>query len=101
MAERVARYKMQPVRGWKPAEKPPLNGFDEFDKALRLASVHNAAETTNEAVQARKATDDAAQIVVANGWPYWATERAFRYVSPLMSWDAFNQRLWAILANAD
>ena len=82
---------MKSVRPWSAKTECPLEGFAEFKKALFDASFHNAAESSGEAGSARKAINVAAEIAIEQEWPYWAMERMFGEVSPLVAWDSFMQ----------
>lgn len=82
---------IKPVRPWSPNEDCPLEGFQDFRKELMQASFHNAAPGSGELAPARKAVKDAAKIAIDEGWPYWAMERMFKEIKPLVAWDQFMQ----------
>ena len=79
------------IRPWAANNKCPEKGFNEFKNFLDKASYHNAAEGTREAGDARYNTQCAAQIAIIEDWPYWAMDRMFREIAPLVAWDAFMQ----------
>jgi len=79
------------VRPWPSDSECPESGFLDFKKFLNRASYHNAAEGRNEAAEARYNILCAATVALANEWPYWAMDRMFREIAPLVAWDSFMQ----------
>jgi hypothetical protein len=82
---------MKSVRPWQQNTDCPELGFAEFKQYLMDASYHNAAEGRGEAGGARVSTAMAAEIAIENEWPYWAMERMFKDIRPLVAWDQFMQ----------
>jgi hypothetical protein len=88
---------MKSVRPWPAKTDCPLEGFAEFKRALFNASFHNAAESSGEAGDARKAIYVSAEIAIEQEWPYWAMERMFSEIRPLVTWGSFMQNYINIL----
>jgi hypothetical protein len=89
---------MKSVRPW-PANTPcPQPSFAEFKKHLNSASYHNAAEGCGEMGDASLALQKAAQVAIDAEWPYWAMERMFKEVAPLVDWGSFMQKYINILS---
>jgi len=82
---------MKPVKPWPATSGCPLPGYQEFANKLGIASYHNAAEGAGEDREARNATRAAAEIAIEHEWPYWAIERMFKEVEPLVAWNQFMQ----------
>lgn len=80
---------MKSVRPWPVDVDCPVEGFRDFKEELLRASYHNAAEGTGEMGQARSCVRAAAEIAIDRKWPYWAMERMFREISPLVVWDSY------------
>jgi len=89
---------MKPVKPWRAGTECPLPGYAEFKEDLNLASYHNAAEGRGEAGHARSATRAAAEVAIEHEWPYWAMERMFREIGPLVTWGDFMQTYINILS---
>lgn len=87
---------MKSISPWSQNEVCPLEGFQEFKSALSSASYHNAGPV-DEWGQAKSYVVVAAEIAIAQDWPYWAMERMFRDVAPLVSWDSFMQNYINVL----
>ena len=79
------------VRPWFQNEVCPEPGYVEFRRELMSTSYHNAAEGGGEAGRARTHLYEAARIAAEADWPYWAMERMFREIQPLVAWDSFMQ----------
>jgi hypothetical protein len=82
---------MKAVSPWRAGEECALEGFQSFKKALNRASFHNSADFGGRA-EARAATDEAVRIAIEQRWPYWAMERMFREIAPLVDWSTFMQK---------
>lgn len=82
---------MKPVKPWPAGTECPLEGYAEFKEYLNRASYHNAAEQPGESGLARDATRAAAEVAVAQEWPYWTMERMFNEIRPLVAWSGFMQ----------
>lgn len=82
---------MKGVRPWPANTECPLEGYLEFREDLLKASYHNAAERGGEASHARSAIRAAAEVAIEHEWPYWAMQRMFKEVAPLVAWDQFMQ----------
>jgi len=80
---------MKSVKPWKADSECQLEGFSAFKEELNRASYHNAAEVTGEMKQARSCVRAAAEIAIDQRWPYWAMERMFREIGPLVDWTSY------------
>lgn len=89
---------MKPVKPWPAATECPHDGYQEFANELEIASYHNAAPGTGEMSKARSAVRAAAEIAIEHEWPYWAMERMFREIQPLVDWTSFMQSYIDLLA---
>jgi hypothetical protein len=81
---------MKSVRPWPQNTECPEPGFVKFKNALNYASFHNAG-MTNEMGQAKSYVQIAAEVAIEADWPYWAMERMFREIAPLVEWGQFMQ----------
>jgi hypothetical protein len=82
---------MKPVKPWPANTECPLEGFLDFKNYLNQASYYHAADNPGEWRHAAARIKDAARIAVLYEWPYWAMDRMFREIQPLVAWDAFMQ----------
>jgi hypothetical protein len=87
------------VHPWSRNTECPLEGFSQFKEDLLRASFHNAAEGAGEDGQARSCTRAAAEVAIDNRWPYWAIERMFNEISPLVTWSTFMSAYIDLLYN--
>jgi hypothetical protein len=81
---------MKQLQIWKAGTEPTFSGYTEFKKALNSASYHNAGGY-DEVGSARKELRKAAQIAVNEEWSYWAMDRMFKEIKPLVAWNSFMQ----------
>lgn len=88
---------MKAVKPWRAGTECPVEGFAEFKRLLLKASFHNAADGAGEMKDARKAIQDSANVAIEQEWPYWAMERMFKEIQPLVAWDQFMQKYITIL----
>lgn len=80
---------MKPIKPWKKGEESAIKGYDAFKEELMRASYHNAAEGSGEMARARECTRAAAEVAIDYRWPYWAMERMFREMGPLVDWSSY------------
>jgi hypothetical protein len=81
---------MKSIRPWPANSECPEKGFQKFKSALNNASYHNAG-SASEFSTAKSYVQVAADIAIENKWPYWAMERMFKEIGPLVAWDQFMQ----------
>lgn len=81
---------MKAVSPWEQMRECPEPGYQDFRQALNKASYHNAG-SINESGMAKQETIRAAQIAIEHDWPYWAFDRMFKEIQPLVAWDYFMQ----------
>lgn len=81
---------------WKAGTECDWPGYDEFKEELNRASFHNAG-SNSEANLARTATRNAAVVASNYDWPYWAMERMFKEIRPLVAWESFMQNYINVL----
>jgi hypothetical protein len=89
---------MKSISPWKQTEECPVIGFQDFKRALIDASFHHAGPS-GEWRLARNNITIAANIAITEDWPYWAMERMFKEISPLVEWDQFMQSYINCLKN--
>ena len=82
---------MKSVKPWPAGTECPEPGYTEWRAALNQASFHNAAENSSEWRSAGTRIQQAAAIAVEQDWPYWAQERMWRDVGPLVEWGSYMQ----------
>lgn len=82
---------MKYTKPWPMHTECPVVGYQEFKNYLNAASYHNAAPGTGEAKEARASLLGAVGVAVEHKWPYWAMDRMFREVAPLVDWSSFMQ----------
>lgn len=75
------------IKIWAQGEEPSEPNFPEFKRALMDASYHNAG--SGEGSSAKACVRRAAEIAEDSGWPYWAVERMFTEMRPLVAFDQF------------
>jgi hypothetical protein len=81
---------MRSMSPWRMGTECPDPKFSEFKAALNDASYYHAGPTS-EWKHARTHIEGAAQIAIKAEWPYWAMNRMFREIGPLVDWDQFMQ----------
>lgn len=81
---------MKSVNPWPQNTDCPEPGFTKFKSALVHASFHHAG-MVNEWGQAKSYVQLAAEVAIEADWPYWAMERMFREIAPLVEWGQFMQ----------
>jgi len=79
----------------------PLDGYEEFHKALMTASYHNACEDTSEMGLASDAVKRAAAVAVKHGWAFWQIRQAHDAAKPLVAFDDLMQKVMNILRRRD
>ena len=82
---------MKSVKPWPAGTECPEQGYTEWRAALNQASFCNAAESSGEWRGAASRIAEAAAIAVEQDWPYWAQERMWRDVAPLVEWGSYMQ----------
>lgn len=82
---------MKAISPWAANTECPLEGFQEFKRALLDASYHHAAASQQEWKLAKACVQKAAEIAIEQGWSYWAMDRMFREIAPLVEWGQFMQ----------
>lgn len=87
---------MKPISPWNRDTDCPHPSFQPFRKALLDASFHHAGPT-DEWKFAKSDIVKAAEIAIEAEWPYWAMDRMFREIGPLVAWDQFMQTYINIL----
>lgn len=90
---------MKSISPWSAKTECPLDGFQKFKRALNDASYHHAGPGAEWSL-AKKHIENAAQIAIEKEWPYWAMERMFREIAPLVAWDQFMQTYINTLSSA-
>lgn len=90
---------MKPMSPWPMNTDCPHPSFPFFRTALMNASFHNAGPL-DEAGAAKSQIQVAANVAIKAEWPYWAMERMFREIAPLVAWDQFMQTYINILHSA-
>ena len=81
---------MKSISPWSANTECPLEGFQEFKRALLDASYHHAG-SQQEWNLAKTCIQKAAEVAIEQGWPYWVMDRMFREISPLVEWSQFMQ----------
>lgn len=87
---------MKHVSPWPMNSECPEKRFGQFKNALNYASHHHSG-LVNEWGEAKSYVQVAAEIAIEEQWPYWAMERMFVEVAPLVTWDQFMQTYINIL----
>jgi hypothetical protein len=82
---------MKSVSPWSANTECPLEGFQEFKRALLDASYYHAG-SQQEWNLAKSCIQKAAEIAIGQDWPYWAMHRMFCEISPLVEWSQFMQK---------
>lgn len=90
---------MKPMSPWKKDVPCPHPSFPFFRTALMNASFHSAGPL-DETGSAKSQIQLAAKVAIDAEWPYWAMERMFREIAPLVAWDQFMQAYINILHSA-
>lgn len=88
---------MKTVAPWPAKQACTEVGFADFKQALMSASFNNACNTGGEAGYAVSHTKTAATIAVEQDWPFWAIDRMFKEIAPLVDWSAFMQHYINVL----
>ena len=88
---------MKPIAPWKQNTECPHSSFKPFRDTLLAASFHHAGPS-DEWKMAKNHVMKAAEIAIEAEWPYWAMERMFREIGPLVAWDQFMQTYINILS---
>jgi hypothetical protein len=81
---------MKPVSPWNAKTECPLEGFQEFKRHLNDASYHHAGPQL-EWNLAKVCIQKAVDVAIEQDWPYWAMDRMFREIAPLVEWSQFMQ----------
>jgi hypothetical protein len=81
---------MKAVSPWSANTECPLEGFQEFKRALLDASYHHAG-SQQEWKLAKACIQKATEIAIGQDWPYWVMDRMFREIAPLVEWSQFMQ----------
>jgi hypothetical protein len=87
---------MKAVSPWPLKTECPLEGFPEFKKLLMDASYHHAGSQQEWKI-AKNYIRKAAEVAIVEQWPYWAMDRMFRQIVPLVEWSQFMQTYINIL----
>lgn len=87
---------MTPISPWPRNKDCPHPKFAEFKRALMNASFHHAGPVDEWGI-AKSDIQTAAEIAIEADWPYWAMERMFFEIAPLVEWHQFIQTYINIL----
>lgn len=87
---------MKPISPWKQGSDPDHPLFNNFKTTLMNASFHHAGPV-DEWGQAKSYIQQAAEIALNAEWPFWALERMFKEIAPLVEWHQFMQTYINIL----
>lgn len=74
---------------WPANTQCPDPRFPEFSELLNKASYHHADDSGKEWGTAREYVARAAEVAIEADYPYWAMERMFSEIKPLVTWTQF------------
>lgn len=81
---------MTPINPWPREADCPHPLFKDFKSALINASFNHAGPV-DEWGQAKSHIQTAAEVAIEADWPFWAMNRMFSEINPLVDWDQFMQ----------
>lgn len=80
---------MKPVKPWPAGTTCPEPDYPAFADALRRASYHYADDKGDEWADGDACMEQAVEIAINAGWPYWAMKRMYAEITPLPTFDSF------------